>query len=64
MTLSDDQLERARQEAADSPTVWFAVLERARLANDAALVEEAQHSLLRLGVTVTFDRLPGQVMPA
>lgn len=57
MALSDDQLEIARQEAVESPTVWFAVLERARLTNDIALAEEAQCALHRLGVTVSFEEV-------
>ncbi len=57
MTLPDDQLEVARQEAVESATVWFAVLERARLTNDIALAEEAQRALRRLGVTVSFQEV-------
>lgn len=38
----------------DSPTAWFAVLERARFADDYALAAKAQRELERLGVRVRF----------
>lgn len=40
----------------DSPTAWFAVLERARLDGDFELAAKAQRELNRLGVTVRFCR--------
>ena len=39
----------------DSPTAWFAVLERARLTRDHGLAERARQQLARLGVAVTFS---------
>jgi hypothetical protein len=42
--------------AADSPTAWFAVLERARLTEDYELAAKAQAELERLGVKVRFHR--------
>ncbi len=38
----------------ESPTAWFAVLERARMAGDYALAERATKELHRLGVEITF----------
>ncbi len=38
----------------ESPTAWFVVLEGAREAGDAELVQHAHNELTRLGVTVTF----------
>ena len=40
----------------DSPTAWFAVLDRARAEGDFALAERAQRELERLGVRVKFGR--------
>ena len=40
----------------DSPTAWFAVLERARLTDDHALADRAKRELERLGVAVRFAR--------
>lgn len=40
----------------DSPTAWFAVLERARMTDDYRLAAEAVAQLARLGVTVRFPR--------
>lgn len=60
---SSDQIQAARREAEDHPLVWFAVLQRARVTGDDELIDKAQSALLRLGVTVTFDRLPGQAVP-
>ncbi len=37
-----------------SPVPWFALLERARLAGDAALERTAREQLSRLGVTVSY----------
>lgn len=36
------------------PTAWFAMLERARLANDYELEQRAYAELERLGVVVAF----------
>jgi len=51
-----DQLSKARREAAQSPTAWFAALERARDTNDFELAAQAVRELKRLGVTVRFHR--------
>ena len=40
----------------NSPTAWFAVLERARLIGDETLERRALAQLRRLGVSVRFDR--------
>jgi hypothetical protein len=40
----------------DSPTAWFAVLERARRTHDYELAAQAQRELRRLGVIVRFIR--------
>ena len=40
--------------AYDSPTVWFAVLERAHLTKDRRLAQKALSRLKRLGVFVIF----------
>lgn len=42
-------------EAVDSPTAWFAALERARLVGDAGLERLAVGHLKRLGVSVAFE---------
>ena len=47
---------RARDEVADSPVVWFALLERGRLAHDFILAARAVQELKRLGVTVKYNR--------
>jgi len=46
-------------EAADSPIVWFALLERGRLAHDFALAARAERELQRLGVKVKYQRPKG-----
>lgn len=45
-----------RDEAIDSPTAWFAVLERARRTEDYELAARAKRELDRLGVSVKFHR--------
>ena len=40
----------------NSPTAWFAVLERARLVDDYGLANRARRELERLGVIVRFRR--------
>lgn len=45
-----------QKQETDSPTVWFAVLERARLTNDFDLAARAQSELKRLGVVVRYSR--------
>jgi hypothetical protein len=40
----------------DSPTVWFALLERAIRANDTELRLRAETKLRELGVSVSFSR--------
>ncbi len=47
-------------DAVDSPTAWFAVLERARRTNDAELARRAQRELRRLAVVVMF-LLPDEI---
>ena len=42
--------------AEDSPTAWFAVLERARLDEDYETAARAKRELSRLGVEVRFRR--------
>jgi hypothetical protein len=42
----------------DYATTWFAVLERAKLANDFERAAEAVRQLKRLGVEVKFIRRP------
>jgi hypothetical protein len=44
-------------EPADSPTAWFAVLERALRKNDFALAEKAKARLAALGVVVRLSGL-------
>lgn len=48
----------------DSPTAWFAVLERALRTGDSDLAARAKRELERLGVTVSFDRPLGRAVPA
>jgi hypothetical protein len=43
-------------QAQDSPTAWFAVLERARRTGDTDLQRLAESHLHRLGVCVEFTR--------
>lgn len=40
----------------DSPTAWFAVLERARLTDDYERADVAMRELKRLGVLVRFPQ--------
>jgi hypothetical protein len=40
------------EELADSPVLWFALLERARLTSDRALERRARRALARAGITV------------
>lgn len=42
-------------ELADSPTAWFALLERAKRTGDVELALRAQEHLRRLGVKVEFQ---------
>ena len=53
-----DEISKARREAEECPTAWFAVLERARENNDFERAAEAMRELKRLGVTVRFHRRP------
>ena len=57
----DIELERARAEAVDSPTAWFAMLEHARRVGDFKAAAEAQRQLERLGVRVRFGRPVAEV---
>ena len=43
----------------DSPTAWFAVLERAVRTGDAKLERRARQELARLGVSVSLPAIPG-----
>ena len=43
----------------DSPTAWFAMLERARLIDNYEMASRAQSELKRLGVVVKFVRPQG-----
>lgn len=47
-------------DSVDSPTAWFAVLERARLTDDYGLAARAQSELTRLGVAVKFSSKQSQ----
>lgn len=42
-------------ETKDSPTVWFAVLERAIRTRDIKLARDAEAELHRLGIAVSFS---------
>lgn len=42
----------------DSPTAWFATLDRARNTGDAELAAKAKSELKRLGVRVDFAATP------
>lgn len=46
-----------RDRYADSPVVWFVVLERARRDSNFELAAKARQELDRLGVTVKYRRL-------
>lgn len=50
-------------EPIDSPTAWFAMLERARRVEDYELAAKAKRELERLGVKVKWGQ-PRQVVPA
>jgi hypothetical protein len=54
--MRDQEATPGPDTATDSPTAWFAVLERARLTDDYELAAKAQAELERLGVRVKFDR--------
>jgi hypothetical protein len=54
-----DKADKARQEAADSPVAWFAVLERAKLTHDFARAAYAVQELERLGVRVKYQKPKG-----
>lgn len=45
---------QADDAAEESPTAWFAVLERARRTGDYVLAAQAQRELDRLGVVVKY----------
>lgn len=48
--------DKMRQEAADSPVAWFAVLERAKQTGNFAKAARAVQELTRLGVSVKYRR--------
>ena len=48
--------QRRTDSAIDSPTAWFAALERARRTEDYELAARAKRELARLGVTVKWGR--------
>jgi hypothetical protein len=50
-----------RDPTRDWPVYWFGRLEQAIAKGDFALALEAQQQLERLGVSVTFRPLPGDV---
>jgi hypothetical protein len=50
-----ENLHEALADAAESPTAWFVVLERARHVGDFEKAAEAQRQLKRLGVIVRFE---------
>jgi len=54
--MSKSEIDKARRKAEDSPTAWFAVLDRARETGDFQLAAKAQEALERLGVVVRFKR--------
>lgn len=49
-------------ELTDSPTAWFALLERAKRTGDVDLALKAQEQLRQLGVKVEFQARPLKVM--
>jgi hypothetical protein len=54
--MAESQKPPASETVSDSPTAWFAVLERARLTDNYALADRAMRELERLGVLVRFPR--------
>ncbi|MBE3039528.1 MAG: hypothetical protein IMZ62_12035 [Chloroflexi bacterium] len=54
-----NQADKTRREAADSPVAWFVVLERARLDQDFRRAHGAMRELQRLGVTVKYRKPKG-----
>lgn len=56
------QPHQQQNEWMESPTAWFAVLERAKLTHDHGLAVHAQQELHRLGVSVSF-RMQAEVRP-
>jgi hypothetical protein len=46
-------------DATDSPTAWFAAMERARQTDNYELAARAERELKRLGVTVNWARRAG-----
>ncbi|MFH0983756.1 MAG: hypothetical protein V2A79_19750 [Planctomycetota bacterium] len=54
--VRQSQSDKRDQTYRDSPTAWFAVLERARRDNDFRRAAEAERELRRLGVRVRFSR--------
>lgn len=53
--MSKSWKSRGDNAASESPTAWFAVLERARLTGDYELAAQARRELDRLGVAVKFN---------
>jgi len=54
--MSDNAVVKAQ----NSPTAWFAVLERAKLIGDRLLERRAVAQLKRLGVSVRFEQVNNQ----
>ena len=54
--MQDQKATPGPDTATESPTAWFAVLERARLTEDFELAAKARAELERLGVKVRFLR--------
>lgn len=57
--MSKSDVHAVREEASDSPTAWFVVLERARESCNFALAARAQRELERLGVKVSYAPAAG-----
>jgi hypothetical protein len=55
----DKSTHTAKDNAAESPVAWFAVLERARETEDFEAAAEAVQQLERLGVKVKFRKPRG-----
>jgi hypothetical protein len=55
MVMNDKRISKDRY--ANSPVVWFVVLERARQDNNFKLAAKARQELDRLGVIVKYRRL-------
>ena len=52
--MTDSPIQSRAWELADEPTIWFAVLQRARRTGKSDLARQARLALTRLGVRVSF----------